>query len=158
LGAPGGSCHSGPTGMMQAEMDEAAANDNSNFRALPSSNRATGERRGRRAPAAVRRRANPTLRSGAVGIFPGCRTTAFCSGLGAASVRVAGARRRPVVLAALALLEVAEDGARVDAQIARGLGPVAVVQRQDLVDVVALELLLGLRQRQDGWQIVGRQV
>src|SRR5690606_24714551 len=57
----------------------------------------------------------------------------------------------------LLFLQVAKDGPRVHAEVARGLGAVAVVEREDLVDVVALELLLGGRQRQDGRQRVARQ-
>src|SRR6266496_2673148 len=59
------------------------------------------------------------------------------------------------VLAAFALLEVAEDCPRIDAEIARRLRPVAAVQRQDLVDVVPLKFLLRLGERQDRRQIVG---
>src|SRR3990172_731436 len=53
------------------------------------------------------------------------------------------------LVAVLLLLEVPEDGARVDAEVARGLGAVAVVERQHLVDVVALELVLGVGEGQD---------
>src|SRR3954465_1626724 len=47
------------------------------------------------------------------------------------------------------LLEVAEHGARVDAEVARGLRAVAVIERENLVDVVALELILRVRERED---------
>src|SRR6185503_19658741 len=67
-----------------------------------------------------------------------------------------GAFRRSVLLLIL-FFEVTEDGPRVDAEVARGLGPVAVVQGEDLVDVVALELLLGGRERKDRRQVVTRQ-
>src|SRR5262245_50644394 len=53
------------------------------------------------------------------------------------------------------LLEVAEDGAWIDAEITRGLGPVAVVHREHLVDVLALPAVLGRRQRQDLREHVG---
>src|SRR5688572_18052200 len=55
-------------------------------------------------------------------------------------------------------LEVAEDGARIDAEVARGLGPVAVVEGEDLVDVVALELLLRVGEGKDGRQLIGREI
>ena len=46
-------------------------------------------------------------------------------------------------------LEVAEDGARIDAEVARGLRAVAVVALEHLEDVLALELLLRLLERED---------
>src|SRR5579883_1943728 len=45
-------------------------------------------------------------------------------------------------------LQVPEDGARVHAQVLGGLGAVAVVERQHLVDVIALKALAGLVQGQ----------
>src|SRR5439155_7932919 len=56
--------------------------------------------------------------------------------------------RAPLAVAVL-LLQVAEDGPRIDAEVARRLGAVARVELQHLVDVLALELLLRLRERQD---------
>ena len=49
----------------------------------------------------------------------------------------------------LLFLEVAEDGARVDAEVARGLRAVAVVALEHLEHVAALELFFGLFERQD---------
>ena len=46
-------------------------------------------------------------------------------------------------------LEVAEDGPRIDAEVARGLRAVAVVALEHLEHVLALELFLRLLERQD---------
>src|SRR5215831_7166488 len=56
------------------------------------------------------------------------------------------------------LLEVPEDGPWIDAEVACRLGPVAAVQRQDFVYVLALKLLLGVGERQDRRQIVTLQI
>src|SRR5690242_9077876 len=58
-------------------------------------------------------------------------------------------------VAAFLFLEVAEDRARIDAQVAGRLGAVAGVEAQHLVDVLALPLLPRLGQRQDGGELVG---
>src|SRR3569623_649553 len=55
------------------------------------------------------------------------------------------------------LLEVAEHCARIAAEVARGLGPVAVVECENLVDVVALELVLRLGEREDLRQRIAGQ-
>src|SRR2546430_15955182 len=52
-------------------------------------------------------------------------------------------------------LEVAEDGPRIDAEVLGGLGPVAPVPLQDLVDVAALPLVARGRQRQDRVPLLG---
>jgi len=53
-------------------------------------------------------------------------------------------------LGAVFFFQMAEDGARIDAEIARGLGAIAVVELENLVDVLALKFLLGVGQLQDG--------
>src|SRR4051794_12320958 len=52
-------------------------------------------------------------------------------------------------------LQVAEDGPGVHPQVARRLRPIAGVESQHLVDVLALPPLPGLGQREDGRELVG---
>src|SRR5688572_10908806 len=131
LGTPAGSPNSGPTGMTQAGMDSRSTNRNT-LRPECSSKRARHEAGGH---CGLDRPAGHAVRTS--------MSAAFMASVAERLIR-----------AAFALLEVAEDGARVDAEIARRLRAVAVVEREDLVDVVALELVLGLGQRQDRRQVI----
>src|SRR5215217_2477325 len=64
----------------------------------------------------------------------------------------------PAGLLRFQLLQVAEDGARVHAQVLGRLRPVAVVSREHFVDVTLLEFFLGLEQRHDGLQVLRLEV
>ena len=55
-------------------------------------------------------------------------------------------------------LQVAEDGARIDAEVPRGLRPVPVVSLEHLEDVATLEVLARLRERHDRLQGLGEKV
>src|SRR5207237_3968691 len=55
-------------------------------------------------------------------------------------------------------LQVAEDGARIDAQVLGGLGAVAAVAVEDFVDVALLPLVPRLRERKDRIQLLGAQL
>src|SRR5262249_19976713 len=62
-----------------------------------------------------------------------------------------------LVRAAALALPVAENRAWIDPQIARGLGAIASVQLEHVVDVLALPLLARVRERQDLRGLLARQ-
>ena len=59
--------------------------------------------------------------------------------------------------ATLLFFEVTEDCPGIDPQVASGLGAIPVVERQNLVDVIPLKFLLGLVERKDLGQVIGRE-